>query len=296
MLVTLTARPPGVPSAAGCRPHRSGAPLEDSPSPHEACPRQAGDRLHPAQDFLDALTRPLAQPIPLRLHPLAGSTTRPAGRVLRHDGPLANRDVRAHAAVLQLQEEGPVVESFVCTKGPGRQSVTPTHVFEHLLGTAALGLPVSGVHPHVQAQPMAILHEDVPAVVEQSLFALAFTQQSRFRVGGREVARVGTCFPMKADGGIAGVRFVALELRAVPPLEALQARPAPCASGVTASTAPSASSASTPGPLATAPVSSSSANRGRARADVWACLQGGASLVIAPLLLGDQLPASESPK
>ena len=92
-----------------------------------------------------------------------------------------------------------------------------------------LGLANRIMNRKVGAQPVPVLHEDVPAETQLGFFALGLAVEHAFGIGRTLVSLVAALLPVKADGGIARIlifgRLHLLAVGAVLAHEALEAGP-----------------------------------------------------------------------
>src|SRR5262249_40147149 len=94
------------------------------------------------------------------------------------------------------------VESLVTSYRHTRAS---RKVLQHLQRRIALRDPVGFPHPAVHYQSVAILYQQIPAVAQRGLLALALPRQLGIRITLRLVRLLRTLFTMKIHCGISRV-------------------------------------------------------------------------------------------
>jgi len=153
---------------------------------------QQRDGLQPAEAFFDALPLLLAEGIArLSRGAAVDGTAASSSGVLRY--------VRCHAQVATLAHEFRGVVALVAAHGHTPPS---RNVLQHIQCGVALGFACHFPHPAVHDQSMAILHQQIPAVTQLGLFALAFARQQRLRIAFRLVGLVRALLPVKIYRGI----------------------------------------------------------------------------------------------
>jgi hypothetical protein len=110
------------------------------------------------------------------------------GQRLAQRGPGAD-DVVLDAPLLQRQQEVRRVVRLVGAQRRGFQAQSPLHPVEHLQGALSLGMPVGLAHADIHADPVAVLHEHVHAVLEVR-HPRGLGVQPRLRVGHAAVRLV----------------------------------------------------------------------------------------------------------
>ena len=110
--------------------------------------------------------------------------------------------MRCNLHVAALSNEVDRVKAFVAAH---RHAPGAGNLFQHHQRGIALGRPVGFPHHRIHDQPVTILHQQIAAVAQLRLLALALTRQLRLRIGLRRMRPVGPLFAVKVHRGIAGI-------------------------------------------------------------------------------------------
>src|SRR5260221_8163806 len=168
------------------RAHEVGVQLHPRETTSERA-AQAAVGLHPAEDFLDALSLSLTDGV-------SGMTRRariePRGRAAFDSG-----NVGSDVLLSQMRHEVLTVIALVAPERGGTNTLSRL-ASEHLFGGLGLGLD-RRAHLQVHTQTVAVLHERVSTEAELGLFAFALAQELSLVVGGGFARVVGVPLAMQ---------------------------------------------------------------------------------------------------
>src|SRR5665213_3542497 len=154
--------------------------LDTSDAAH-AHATQAAVGFHPAEDFFDPFSLSLAYPVAS----VPSGTRIESGRLAVLD----LRDVRRDALATQERHKVFGVIALVGTERARSQPLAGLAI-EQVGGSGRFALQ-RRTHADVQAQPVAVLHERVPAEAQLGLLAFALAGRHRFRIRRRAMRIVG---------------------------------------------------------------------------------------------------------
>lgn len=174
---------------------------------------QSADRFQPTEDLLDALSLSLAELVALG----SGGSTIQAGRLPILDA----RDVRSHRVLAQVRDKFLHVIALVGAERLG-VNVPSTCASEQLPRGTVLGLGRFG-DEDVDAQPIAVLHEHMPAIAELGRLAVALAHESRLGIGRALMRGVRALLALEVDHP--GAVITVLGRGAILGLEALERSP-----------------------------------------------------------------------
>ena len=174
---------------------------------------QSADGFQPTEDFFNAFSLSLADSIPFG----AGRATIKSRRFAISN----SRDMRTNLMLAQVRDEILDVVTLVCRQRLG-MNATATGAREQGSCSTVFGLRRFG-DQNVDAQPVAVLHEHMPAVAELRRLAVALSHEARVRIGRALMRRVRALLALEIDhpGAVAAV----LRWLAVLALEALERGP-----------------------------------------------------------------------
>src|SRR5712671_6864942 len=152
---------------------------------------QSGDRLEPAEDFFYSFAPPLAEQV-------AGVAS--AASVDRAVDLL--RNVRGDSMRTQCAHQFLLIVTLV---GAQRDPTLARDLCRHRQSRRGLGDAAGLSQASVDHQTVTIIHLHVPGIAEPGFFARPFAGQTRLRIGGRLVSRVGASLPMKVDARVTGI-------------------------------------------------------------------------------------------
>ena len=177
--------------------------------PSESCFAQAADRFQPAEDFLDPFSFALADSIAFG----AGGTAIEPWRL----APIDSSDMRTDSMLSQVGHELLDVVALVGSERL-RTNAPASCPGEHRTGRTVFGLGRFG-DQYVDAQPVAVFHEYMPAVAELRRLAVALSHEARVRIGRALVRGVRALLTLEVDhpGAVAAVpgRLTVLALEAL---------------------------------------------------------------------------------
>src|SRR5258708_23173179 len=193
------------------RAHEVGVQLHPRETASERA-AQATIGLHPAEDFLDALSLSLTDGVSGMT---GGARIEPRG-VAAFD----SCNVGSDALLSQMRHKVLTVIPLLTPERGGTNALSRL-TREYLFGGLSLGLD-RRAHVQVHAQAVAVLHERVRPVAELGLFAFALAQELGFVVGGGFVRVIGA--PLATEVHHAA-RAITARGRSILRFEALEARP-----------------------------------------------------------------------